>query len=500
MSVAAEIRDRDAALDYLFGRIDYERTRAIPYRSRGFKLDRMRRLVEYLGNPQDALRIVHVAGTKGKGSTSAMVASVLSESGYRTGLYMSPHLDRPEQRLVIDGQPCDADQLVELVRRVQPAVARLDREASADPHDEGPTYFEITTAMAMLHFAGQRVDAAVLEVGLGGRLDSTNVCSPAVCAITSISYDHTRTLGDTLAEIAVEKAGIIKPGIPVVSGVTQDEPRVQIERIARERGCRLIQAGRDFEYRYRPPRLAAREGGPPAARDVDPRPSIDYWASLRGRRHDWPDVRIGLVGRHQGANAAVGLTVLELLREQSWSIPEDATRRGLARVRCPARVEILSQHPTVIVDAAHNAASVAALTEVLDESFSATSPVDEPSTSNDRGSRTLVFATSQGKDAAGMLRLLVPRFDRILLTRYLNNPRSVPPEELLQIAEEIAGDTDAGDGNGRPRSGRPSISICPDPASSHRRLISDVAHDQLICVTGSFFIAAEMRPLLQKSP
>jgi len=505
MTVAAEIHDRAAALEYLFGRIDYERTRTIPYRSRGFKLDRMRRLVEHLENPQDSLRVVHVAGTKGKGSTSAMIASVLSESGYRTGLYMSPHLDRPEERLVIDGRPCEAHELVALVRRVKPVVARMDREAMADPEDEGPTYFEITTAMAMLHFASRQVDAAVLEVGLGGRLDSTNVCSPAVCVITSISYDHMRMLGNTLAEIAIEKAGIIKPGVPVVSGVTRDEPRAQIERIARERGSPLIQAGRDFGYRYRPPRLAADRDTRPATCDGRPQPSIDYWSSLGGKRHDWPDVQIGLVGRHQGANAAVGLTVLELLRQQSWSIPEDATRRGMARVRCPARVEILSRSPTVIIDAAHNPASVAALAQVLDESFAEAPGVSWPSASTERAVRTLVFATSHDKDAAGMLRLLVPKFDRILLTRFLNNPRSVAPEELLQITRRIADEGRGDDGNtvdgdGRPRSGPPRVVVCADPASTHSQLIAEVAPDQLVCVTGSFFIAAEMRRLLSEMP
>jgi dihydrofolate synthase/folylpolyglutamate synthase len=418
---------------------------------------------------------------------------------------MSPHLDRLEERLVIDGQPCDADQLVELVRRVQPVVARMEREASADPEDEGPTYFEITTAMAMLHFVDRQVDAAVLEVGLGGRLDSTNICSPSVSVITSISYDHTRLLGNTLAEIAVEKAGIIKPGVPVVSGVTQDEPRAQIERIAREKGCRLIQAGRDFGYRYRPPRLSNGMGEPPDIHDADPRPCIDFWSSFAGNRHEWPNVRIGLLGRHQGANAAVALTVFDLLRAQSWSIPEDATRRGMARVCCPARVEILAQRPTVIVDAAHNTASVAALTQVLDESFSAAPQSARSLTSTRRSSRTLVFATSHDKDAKGMLRLLVPKFDRILLTRYLNNPRSVAPDELLRVAQQIVADAsreaiESRDGNGRPRSAPPRITVCPDPASVHDELKTAVAPDELVCITGSFFIAAEMRRLLQESP
>ena len=236
-----------AALRFLMDRIDYERTLSMPCSEEAFKLDRMRELLRRLGDPQNRMPIVHVAGTKGKGSTAAMMAAVLSAAGYRTGLFTSPHLDRVEERIVIDGQPCSAEELAALVELVRPAVEALDRETEVekgtgpicrnDPEGAahklelspcpplGPTYFEIITAAALCHFARRRVDAAVLEVGLGGRLDSTNVCTPAVSIITSISFDHVKQLGDTLAAIAAEKAGIIKPGVPVVSGVTADEPR-----------------------------------------------------------------------------------------------------------------------------------------------------------------------------------------------------------------------------------------------------------------------------------
>jgi dihydrofolate synthase / folylpolyglutamate synthase len=249
----SQLAARQAAIDWLMGRINYERVSVIPYQERQLKLDRMRQLLTRLGQPDAGMKIIHVAGTKGKGSTSAMMAAMLTAAGYRTGVFSSPHLERIEERFSVDGEPCSAEELVSLVDRMRPIVAAMDEEAAAegDPAD-GPTYFEVTTAMALVHFVERQVDAAVLEVGLGGRLDSTNVCLPAVSVITSISLDHTKQLGNTLAAIAREKAGIIKPGVPVVCGVTEAEPQAVIAAIAREHGCRLIQLENDFGFEYSP--------------------------------------------------------------------------------------------------------------------------------------------------------------------------------------------------------------------------------------------------------
>ena len=222
----------DDALALLWERIDYERASGVVYGESEYKLDRMRELLARLGNPQSSAPIVHVAGTKGKGSTAAMTAAVLSAAGYRTGLFSSPHLKRVEERMAIDGQLCPEAEFLKLARRLRPIVADMDAQAARTSGEVGPTYFELTTAVALLHFATQQVDAMVLEVGMGGRLDSTNVCSSTVSVITSISFDHTRQLGHTLALIAREKAGIIKPGVPVVSGVVADEPRGVIEEVS----------------------------------------------------------------------------------------------------------------------------------------------------------------------------------------------------------------------------------------------------------------------------
>jgi len=450
----------EAAMRFLYDRIDYERVAAVPYGQRQFKLDRMHQLLARLGNPQQGVPIVHIAGTKGKGSTAAMIGAVLSAAGYRTGVFTSPHLDRIEQRMAIDGRPCPSAELVELVDRLMPAVTRMDKEASAcDRIEIGPTYFEVITAMALLHFARHKVDMAVLEVGLGGRLDSTNACQPRLSVITSISFDHTRQLGNTLELIAREKAGVIKPGVPVISGVVQDPPREVIRRICRRQGCRLIERGPDFDFRYDPPRRL--ELAPGLGK-------LDFTHHARGPRFGYSNLALGLLGYHQAANAAVALAAVAELRQAGWEIPEQAVRGGLARLHWPARVELLARRPAIIVDAAHNPASIDALVGVLRESFSVRR-------------RLLIFATTREKDVRNMLGRLLNRFEEVILTRYLDNPRAVPPEELDATAAGLTG-----------RSRR----VCPDPATAWDQACALATPEDLICVTGSFYIAAEMRRLI----
>jgi len=440
------------ALAFLFGRIDYERTPLLAYSARSFKLARMRELVQRLGDPDAKLPIVHIAGTKGKGSTAALMAAIAVAAGYRTGVFSSPHLDRIEERLSIDGQPASPDELVELVEQVRGVVEAMD--AAAD-ESGGPTYFEITTAMALCHFARRGVDLALLEVGLGGRLDSTNVCRPAVSVITSISYDHMAQLGNTLEAIAAEKAGIIKRGVPVVSGVTDDGPREVIERRCEELGSTLWQAGREFRHLYSPAIAVDQQAA--AGR-------LDFELEPTSRRHE--QLALGLLGRHQAANAAVALATIEVLRGRGWRFSDEAVARGLREARCPARIDVVARRPTIVVDAAHNVASVEALLATLEESFAARR-------------RWLVFAAAADKDLAGMLQRLVPAFDRVLLARYQTNPRGAPVEELERLAREC--------GPAEKSSCHGSIEAACQVA------LSEVGADDLLCATGSFFTAAEMR-------
>ncbi len=455
---------RESVQRFLDSRIDYERALSVPYRPRELKLERMRELMDRLGNPQQALPIVHVAGTKGKGSTAAMLGAILSAAGYRTGVFTSPHLYRIEERMAVDGRPCSSAELVELVARMTPAVEAMDKAAAAlGPEEIGPTYFEIATALALLHFARRRVRAAVLEVGLGGRLDSTNVCRPKLSVITSISFDHTRQLGNTLESIAREKAGIVKPAVPVVSGVQDPGPREVIRQVCRQRGCRLSELGVDFEFSYDPPRHLELE---PATG------SLGFRHRLPDGETDYRGVPLRLLGRHQAANAALALAAADELNQDGWEIPLAAVRTGLAEVVWPARVEVLARRPTVVVDAAHNAASVDALLRVLDESFTVQR-------------RLLVFAATHEKDLRGMLQRLLGRFDEVIFTQYLNNPRAVPNDELAAVAAELTGRR---------------YRVCSKPIEAWDEIRALASPDDLICITGSFFIAAEMRAQILAQP
>jgi dihydrofolate synthase / folylpolyglutamate synthase len=490
---AMEYPHRAAALDWLLGRINYERTAEIPYHQRQLKLDRMRQLLTRLGQPDAGLKIVHVAGTKGKGSTSAMIAGILSAAGYRTGLFSSPHLDRIEERFAVDGQPCTASELVALIDRLRPVIHTMDTETAGEGEAAGgPTYFDVTTAMAIVHFVERQVDAAVLEVGLGGRLDSTNVCLPAVSVITSISFDHMKQLGSTLSAIAREKAGIIKPGVPVISGVTPPEAQVVIAEVAQAHGCRLIQWGRDFEVEYRGPRGQARQGEKEPGKQGDTQGKIDFEYRVTGQEHRIADVRLAMRGPHQAANAAVALATIEELRHQGWCVSAEAMRLGLSRTVLPARVELISREPIVVLDAAHNAASARALVAAIGE-------IDRPSR------RTLVVSISHDKDVQAILRELVPHFDRFLVTQYLENPRAVPAESLAHLVrDELSPDRDSDglqDGAfgvpGNRNNSAPDITIHATPADAWNYIDATKFPGELICITGSFFLAAEMRRLIR---
>jgi dihydrofolate synthase/folylpolyglutamate synthase len=451
------------ALRWLMGRINYERTLAIPYHERQLKLDRMRQLLNRLGNPDAGMKIIHVAGTKGKGSTGAMVASILRSAGFRVGVFSSPHLHRVEERFVVDDIPCRSRDFVDLINHLQPVVKQLDEQTySADELTPGPTYFDVTNALAIQHFADRKVDFAVLEVGLGGRLDSTNVCMPIVSVITSISRDHTKQLGNSLVSIAREKAGIIKHGVPVISGVTTSGPRDVIVQAAREHGCRFLELDRQFEFRYQ------------AALDPQPHGLMDFSFHAEGVGFELHDARLALLGKHQAMNAAVAVATTVELRRQGWHIRNDDIRKGLATARLPARIEQIGNEPTVILDTAHNSASVQALTDTLEEYF-------QPAR------RHLLFAVSQDKDVREIVSILAPCFDQFIATQYRQNLRVLPAKRLAAIVtEELQ------------RIGHEEIPVqaFDHPVTAWEYLLEKVAPDELVAITGSFFIAAEMRMLL----
>jgi dihydrofolate synthase / folylpolyglutamate synthase len=433
----------DEAIAWWYGCIDYERRAPQPA---DLKLEHMRTLLEWMGNPHRDLRIVHVAGSKGKGSISAMLAAVLQQAGYRTGLFTSPHLNSVEERIQVDGEPISAGEMASLLTEVRAAAGSKLQ----------PTFFEVGTALGFLHFLRRRMDVAVVEVGLGGRFDSTNVCQPCLSVITSISYDHTKILGSKLEQIAFEKAGIIKPGRPVISGALTREARPVIERIAHERGCRLAELGRDFHLHYEPGKAGERL----------PR------VTIRTREKVWPEMELGLFGAHQAANAAVVVACVEELRAQGLTIPTQAVAAGLARVFWPARLEVLARSPWVVLDCAHNTASIEALIDTLNDSFPP-------------GRRILIFASSSDKDIPGMLRLLAPQFDQFLLTEFSHNPRAASAAEMAALLGEIADIPQR---------------VCASPAQAWEIARGMARPNDLIAIAGSVFLAGELRPLLLAEP
>ena len=446
--------DYRESLNYLYGRLDYER-QGMPRTSADLRIGRMRRILRALDDPQDSFPIIHIAGTKGKGSTAAMIAAILRASGQCTGLFTSPHLHRLEERFRVNGcDPSETD-LADLIAIVRPIIDRLDRD---DPHFReggGATFFEITTAMGLVHFARAKADFVVLEVGMGGRLDSTNAIRPMVSVLTTISLDHTRLLGSTLGAIAAEKAGIIKRDRPTISGVRGAEASEVIRKIARQRRSPLRSLEVDFRFQFEPPVA-------PITRPSPGRAKVETW------RSDWGWIELPLMGEHQALNVAVALATIDAIEEQGTSISPTAIARGFATLDWPARTEILGEHPWIVVDGAHNPASATALAETLRTCF--------PS-----GPRTLIFGSTREKDFSSQLKALLPDFDKVICTQYASNPRALGPIEASVAVTEL---------------GYPSPLIRLE-ANEALELARQITPDGgLICITGSLFLAAEMRAIL----
>lgn len=428
------------ALDYLYSFVDYSLKHVSELAKADFNLDRMFALMDALGNPQNAYPIIHVAGTKGKGSTSALCASALTAAGYKVGLYTSPHLEDYCERIQIDGSPLAHEQLVALVDAVKPAVARTPKL----------TTFEITTAIGFLAFQRAGVDAAIVEVGLGGRLDATNVVTPRVSVITSLSMDHMAVLGDTLAKIAGEKGGIIKAGVPVVSSPQKEEAADVLLRVARDKGAPLSVVGRDVEFDSLGSTL---EGQSIRLTDV--------------RRATKLDVRIPLLGTHQMINAAAAYLALQT---SGLSVSEEAIQKGFSQVKWPARFEVARREPPVIFDSAHNDDSFARLRETLETYFPAR-PV------------YLILGASEDKNLAGMLREMKPKIRKLIVTR-ADHPRALEVEKIQSAADALE---------------VPNEAVAPVSAALSRALELSANDGSIVLSAGSMFVTAEVAAAWKKT-
>ncbi len=441
------------ALDYLYSFIDYSLTRNLRNAPEKFDLGRMEDLMAALGAPHRAYPVVHIAGTKGKGSVAAMIAAALQAAGYRVGLYTSPHLVDFAERIQVDGQPIPHGDLAAVVAQLKPHVERIPRL----------TTFELTTASAFLYFAQRKVDVAVVEVGLGGRLDATNVVLPEVSVITSISYDHTAILGHTLTAIAREKAGIIKPGVPVVLAPQVEEARETLLHVAQERHAPVVEVGRDYHFA---PLARSLDGQTVLIWPDNDREGVEAFIQSGGVA-EWEPVRLNipLLGPHQVVNAATAYVALQVLRGRGFALDDQTLRAGMARTRWPARFEVLQRHPPVVIDGAHNPDAARQVRLTVDEYFPQWPVV-------------LVFGASEDKDIKGMFAALLPRAREVILTQSVH-PRAVDPDALLPLAR---------------RYGKPAQVVAAVPEALEVAL-RRAAGEAVVLVTGSLFVAAAARAL-----
>ena len=352
-----------------------------------FGLSKTENILKSFGNPHIGQNYIHIAGTNGKGSVATFMGTILKEAGYRVGTYVSPHLVRFTERFRINGEEISQEKTTELISELQ----------SVFNPDEPPTFFEAVTAMAILHFAREKTDIAIMEVGMGGRLDATNVITPLVTGITNISMEHQEYLGNRISLIAWEKAGVIKKGIDVVTAVTQPQVIELFNDIARERSAPLWRVGKDIKYR---------------------RTSSGF--HFYGTSHNIKNLKLGLRGIHQARNAAMALGMMEKIEKKGFPHTTEQIREGLKKSDWPGRMQVVRQNPTILMDGAHNVAAVKALARTIRSDFSYDKII-------------LVIGIMADKDIASMLQAIVPISDRVLYTRPVYS-RAADPEILMEKA------------------------------------------------------------------
>lgn len=438
--MSANDRSYQETIDYLYG-----------LQKHGVKLGMSNTiaLMEALGNPQKRFPSAHVAGTNGKGSTCAFLCSMLAAAGYRVGLYTSPHLVSFTERIRINGIPITESKVVELGRRVREACRTL---ASPSGSAFNPTFFEVTTAIAFSYFSEEAVDFAVVEVGMGGRLDATNVIMPLVSVITNIDLEHTEFLGDTLELITAEKAGIIKPGVPVVSGVSQPEVVHLIKKASDAAGSPLSLLARDFK---------------PGNIRSGKIQRFDY----QGRGISWTGLAIELSGRYQVDNACLALAAVEWLRETGMPVNEAAVRRGLEEARWEGRLERVSKNPDIYLDGAHNPASARMLAGALKELRS------------EYRQLVLIIGILGDKDFRGIVSELLPLADRVIVTK----PDYSRAMDVALLAKEV-------------RSLHGAVDSAESVVQAIEKAKAAAGGDDLIVITGSLYVVGDARAAVIQGP
>jgi dihydrofolate synthase/folylpolyglutamate synthase len=431
-------RTYDEAIKYLYNRTDYEQERHLRYNVDTFNLKRMEQLLCLVGNPHNKIDTVHIAGTKGKGSTATMLAKMLEANGYKVGLYTSPHLINLHERISVDSEAINRSAMLNLINRIYKAVEKVSKTSS-------PTFFEIMTALAFMHFADSKVDISIIETGLGGRLDSTNVIKPKVVGITSLSIDHAKQLGTTIEEIAKEKAGIFKHGIPIVT-VQQDPNAMKVLKMhASSVKAPLSVTGIDIDFSHR--------------FETSPEHGPHNRVCLTTPTSKFEHLRVPLQGIHQAINCGLALAMLDKLKGCGYEIDNEKTIAGLSQVTLPGRMEMICEDPRILIDAAHNASSIRALMHAIGQSIAYDSMI-------------VIFGCNEDKDAKGMLHELQFGADKVIFTRS-NSTKAMMPEELAEMYIAI------------------SNKMCQSASNlgeALRLAKSAVGKEDLICITGSFYL------------
>ncbi len=441
-------RTYNAAMKFLFSMTDYEQMLRVRYNRDTFSLDRMHNILEAIGNPHKKIRVAHIAGTKGKGSTAEMLSQMLIACGYKVGVYTSPHITDIRERVRINHDRITQAAITRLICQIEPIVRAME--------DSKPTFFEIFTAIAFRHFANEEVDVAVIETGLGGRLDSTNVVSPEVCGLTSISLDHTHQLGSSLAKIAGEKAGIFKDNVPAVSVPQTPEVEQVLKRAATDAKTPLLFAGKDIDFSYRFE----------SSRNTGPHTRVCLTTPTSRFEH----LPVPLQGEHQALNCGLALAMLDELKKQGFQkITDDVAIAGLAKTYLPGRMEMILEDPRILADGAHNAASVAALMKAVGQNI----PYD---------SMVVIFGCAADKDIPGIMTQLTLGADKIIFTP-TNSPRSAKPKDLAEQYTEASG-----------REAQLADSL--DEALTIAA--SAVSREDIICLAGSFYLVGEAKAILAR--
>lgn len=442
--------DYKSALAYIEQFIDYERSPDFSRQARFYNLNRISQLLELLGNPHDRLKVIHVAGSKGKGSTAAIIASVLTHAGYKTGLFTSPHLITPRERCRIDDRLISETEIAYYIKKLKPAIETVSASEFGRV-----SFFEIYTALAFTYFADKATDFAVIEVGLGGRLDATNVVSPVASVITPIGLEHTAILGETYTEIASEKAEIIKQECPVALAPQHSEARAVIEKVANERNAPIVEVKnfveRDSDISVS--QLVMNSDGIPIAQQFDVETDSECYLELT----------LPLLGHHQYVNATTAIVAIECLKQKGYEISRDSVYTGFKNVQWHGRIQQVMSSPLVVLDGAHSPVSMEALCRAIRENFCYAQVI-------------FIVSIMKDKDLTAIGEIISKTADCVIATQVSENPRVLPAETIQDKWSGIC----------------PKITTCPTPEKAIATSLSSASPADLICVTGSIYLVGQV--------